>query len=453
MSIQSEINRLKQNVSNAFAAIGNKGGTVPSSKVSENLATAIQSIPTGVELNFQVVPNPKPSNPKENTIWVDTDVGIKSWKFCANKPTTTRFRYIKLQIDALDSGTSTIQLSEIRFVDDGGGFFVYPSGASASASISSVTTSEGADKLIDNNVETKFCSGKFTAGSYILIDLGQANAINIAKYKKWQWYTASDAATYPERNPKTFSLWGSNDGNAFELLDSVANYSAPAQNSAIAYTGTTYKTPENEPVYGDVLITIGTSSKLEFNAVKKNTLQVYPLSAYQYIDGSYVSVPYSMYKDGEWIEYCVEIFTQGKGSVIPVTAKERNAGKGIITVSNDGITVGHGSDWGGTDVYYYTDEPIDTTDLNSIKLTGQFSSIVTTSGTNVFHLTGFGLISAIPPVDGSWSDQNWVATTEIRETSDFSKEYEVPISNISGKYYFLFVAAGTKGTVTDIRIV
>ena len=45
MSIQSEINRLKQNVSAAFTAIGNKGGTVPYSKVSGNLANAINSIP------------------------------------------------------------------------------------------------------------------------------------------------------------------------------------------------------------------------------------------------------------------------------------------------------------------------------------------------------------------------------------------------------------------------
>lgn len=48
MSIQSEINRLKQAVSDAFTAIGNKGGTVPTSKVSGNLESAINSIPAGV---------------------------------------------------------------------------------------------------------------------------------------------------------------------------------------------------------------------------------------------------------------------------------------------------------------------------------------------------------------------------------------------------------------------
>lgn len=38
------------NVTNAFTAVGNKGGTVPTSKVSGNLASAINSIPSGVTI-------------------------------------------------------------------------------------------------------------------------------------------------------------------------------------------------------------------------------------------------------------------------------------------------------------------------------------------------------------------------------------------------------------------
>ena len=53
MSIQSEINRLTQNISNAFTAVGNKGGTVPSAKVSSNLADAINSIPAGVQVQVK----------------------------------------------------------------------------------------------------------------------------------------------------------------------------------------------------------------------------------------------------------------------------------------------------------------------------------------------------------------------------------------------------------------
>lgn len=86
MSIQSEINRLKQAVSDAFTAIGNKGGTVPSSKVSGNLATAINSIPEGVELNFEVVGGTTQPSPKENIIWVNTNT-ITDWVFSATQPT------------------------------------------------------------------------------------------------------------------------------------------------------------------------------------------------------------------------------------------------------------------------------------------------------------------------------------------------------------------------------
>lgn len=39
------------NIANAFTAVGNKGGTIPSSKVSGNLATAINSIPEGATID------------------------------------------------------------------------------------------------------------------------------------------------------------------------------------------------------------------------------------------------------------------------------------------------------------------------------------------------------------------------------------------------------------------
>lgn len=40
----------------------------------------------GAGLNFKIVGNPQPSNPAENTIWVDTDVEITSWVFSATEP-------------------------------------------------------------------------------------------------------------------------------------------------------------------------------------------------------------------------------------------------------------------------------------------------------------------------------------------------------------------------------
>ena len=47
MSIESEINRIKNNVASAYTAVEEKGGTVPEEKTSAGLSNAIQSIPTG----------------------------------------------------------------------------------------------------------------------------------------------------------------------------------------------------------------------------------------------------------------------------------------------------------------------------------------------------------------------------------------------------------------------
>lgn len=46
MSIQSELNRIVSNIENAYATIKQKGGTVPSSKTSANLANSIATIST-----------------------------------------------------------------------------------------------------------------------------------------------------------------------------------------------------------------------------------------------------------------------------------------------------------------------------------------------------------------------------------------------------------------------
>ena len=47
MSVQSEIDRIITAVGNAYSKVSAKGGTVPASQTVSNLATAIDSIPSG----------------------------------------------------------------------------------------------------------------------------------------------------------------------------------------------------------------------------------------------------------------------------------------------------------------------------------------------------------------------------------------------------------------------
>lgn len=80
MSVQTQIDRIKDNITSAFNAVGNKGGTVPTSKNSDNLETAINSIPTDVTL-----PELKDPGTAEDLVWgkemIDGDGNVVTGKF------------------------------------------------------------------------------------------------------------------------------------------------------------------------------------------------------------------------------------------------------------------------------------------------------------------------------------------------------------------------------------
>lgn len=55
-------------------------------------------------------------------------------------------------------------------------------------------------------------------------------------------------------------------------------------------------------VEGMVWIGVGTSGDIAFNALKKNAIQIFPLSAKQYVSGEWVNVKAQIYQGGEWTE-------------------------------------------------------------------------------------------------------------------------------------------------------
>ena len=57
------------------------------------------------------------------------------------------------------------------------------------------------------------------------------------------------------------------------------------------------------PVEGTVWISTGTSSTVEFNALKKNGIQIYPISAKQYISGAWAIVDAYLYNGSEWVQF------------------------------------------------------------------------------------------------------------------------------------------------------
>ena len=85
--------------------IREKGGTEELIVFPDGFVTAIQGLRTGIELNFEVVGGTsKPSNPKENTIWVNTSTTIGGYIFSAAQPSGPSAGMIWIVIDTFSSG-------------------------------------------------------------------------------------------------------------------------------------------------------------------------------------------------------------------------------------------------------------------------------------------------------------------------------------------------------------
>jgi len=68
-----------------------------------------------------------------------------------------------------------------------------------------------------------------------------------------------------------------------------------------------------DPAEGLVWITTGSYAATQFNALKKNGIIIYPVSAFQYIDGVWVDKPAQIYQEGTWKDWLFYIFKEGYG--------------------------------------------------------------------------------------------------------------------------------------------
>lgn len=142
-----------------------------------------------------------------------------------------KVRYIRMTINTrrTTSTSGYVQLSEINLLDKNGNRFDWGN----STVTTSLTPQSGQDgsKLIDNNVNTKFCASWNTAGCVITIDV--PTYVDLSEYSTWNWYTADDDNS---RDPQIYSFSVSRDGKKFTVLDTV-NAVPTTTRKALAYTG------------------------------------------------------------------------------------------------------------------------------------------------------------------------------------------------------------------------
>ena len=175
----------------------------------------------------------------------------------------------------------------------------------------------------------------------------------------------------------------------------------------------------------DVWFPTGTESVVEFNALRKNAVQVYPLSANQYVSGALVGVDAMSYQDGEWVEWSPPgaLYWRGNqctdvtgGWAIRKT-NGSNLSQPTCTFGTDTIKITSAS--GSKSGVLSTSNKIDLKNAKTLIV-----DIVNTTNTYIVLYVG----SAINDTEGS------AATKTVNATGIF----ELDVSGVSGSYYVGF---------------
>ena len=103
----------------------------------------------------------------------------------------------------------------------------------------------------------------------------------------------------------------------FRVVGGTIAPTNPAENCIWVNTSNTitswiFSATEPSPAEaGMVWISTGTSSSIELNVLKKNAIQVYPISAKQYVGNAWVDVTAMSYQGGKWVEWIHYLYTDG----------------------------------------------------------------------------------------------------------------------------------------------
>lgn len=184
--------------------------------------------------------------------------------------------------------------------------------------------------------------------------------------------------------------------------------------------------PENM-AEGEVWFLVGSSSSVAFNALKNNSLQVYPGSAKQYIGGALVDVTAKSWQNGVWVDWFLKIFESGKGALIPMKSMQLSYSSCQIT--NDAIITT------ATHVNHLcaaacgTEEPIDLTPFSKLICEANCTSWVEYGAPGIYVGTG--------GVSVDWGSLGVVAGKNL-DVANARVKYELDISNINGEHYVVY---------------
>jgi hypothetical protein len=166
------------------------------------------------------------------------------------------WKYFRFDLKSIVS-SNIFQISELRLQLQGSDV-TWPAGTTTvalNASYRPGCSSEGADKMIDGDVGSKYCDINFIGDTSILITVGggqtlTADAVRLAN--------ANDTASNSSRIPTSWILYGSNDSVTWTQLQNTSNYT-PTTTSNFAWLGSFGFNASSTPTTPPAIVTVAPS--------------------------------------------------------------------------------------------------------------------------------------------------------------------------------------------------
>lgn len=231
-------------------------------------------------------------------------------------------------------------------------------------------------------------------------------------------------------------------GVNFKVVGGVTQPTDPSENTiwvntSVDISGWVFSASElAEPVEGLAWLETGAYSNVEFNALKKGDIRVYPLAAKQYVSGAWVEKSALSYQNGTWVAWLRrEILYEPGNENIPVTGGWTYTSKGY---SSDASTPGTPTITRGIssltvqmpNVSGAIIHPVNKIDLTEYS-TVVFDGII--SGATAYaSLCNLRVWSEF----GNYSSVGYSASVTIQKNVD--GEVSLDVSELSGKFYIGF---------------
>lgn len=252
----------------------------------------------------------------------------------------------------------------------------------------------------------------------------------------------------------TCFLYGNGGGSDlnFKVVGGTTKPSSPSKNTiwvntGTAITGWAFSTDApGSPSAGMVWICVGNPSPVEMNVLRKNSIIVYPIAAYQYISSAWVSKTAMSYIGGAWCEWTRYLYNTGDectsitGGWSAYAYKQSGASSAVeataptVSRGSSSMTVRHNSSWEGyKHGVVLTNNSVDVTNFSTL-------SINVTAYTLSASNEGLRLILTKTKGNGF----SIIASCSLDSTGVKT----VNISSISGNYYVGIFGGGTNDPVS-----